>query len=33
MGPGRNDDKWQTIGAYAWPNPVIFDTYQEEVDL
>ena len=28
----ENDDKWQTIGAYVWPNPVIFDTYQEEVD-
>ena len=20
------------IGAYVWPNPVVFDTYQEEVD-
>jgi spore coat protein CotH len=28
----ENDDKWQTIGVYVWPNPVIFDTYQEEVD-
>ena len=28
----ENDDKWQTIGIYVWPNPVIFDTYQEEVD-
>ena len=28
----ENDDKWQTIGSYVWPNPVIFDTYQEEVD-
>ena len=28
----ENDNKWQTIGVYVWPNPVIFDTYQEEVD-
>jgi spore coat protein CotH len=28
----ENDDKWQTIGLYVWPNPVFFDTYQEEVD-
>lgn len=28
----ENDDLWQTIGIYVWPNPVIFDTYQEEVD-
>ena len=28
----ENDDKWQTLGIYVWPNPVVFDTYQEEVD-
>ena len=28
----ENDDKWQTLGMYVWPNPVVFDTYQEEVD-
>ena len=28
----ENNNKWQTIGAYVWPNPVIYDTYQEEVD-
>jgi len=28
----ENDQKWQTIGKYVWPNPVIYDTYQEEVD-
>ena len=28
----ENDNKWQTLGIYVWPNPVIFDTYQEEVD-
>ena len=28
----ENDQKWQTLGKYVWPNPVIYDTYQEEVD-
>jgi hypothetical protein len=28
----ENDNKWQTLGIYVWPNPVIFGTYQEEVD-
>ena len=28
----ENDNKWQTLGTYVWPNPVFFDTYQEEVD-
>ncbi len=28
----ENDQKWQTIGVYVWPNPVVFDTYQEEVN-
>ena len=28
----ENDNKWQTLGTYVWPNPVIYDTYQEEVD-
>ena len=28
----ENDNRWQTLGAYVWPNPVIYDTYQEEVD-
>ena len=28
----ENDNKWQTLGIYVWPNPVFFDTYQEEVD-
>ena len=27
----ENDAKWQTLGEYVWPNPVIFDTYSEEV--
>ena len=28
----ENDSKWQTIGQYVWLNPIVFDTYQEEVD-
>ena len=28
----QNNDEWQTIGMPVWPNPVVFDTYQEEVD-
>jgi spore coat protein CotH len=27
----ENDDKWKTLGKYVWPNPVAFDTYNEEV--
>ena len=28
----ENNSLWKTIGIYVWPNPVIFDSYQEEVD-
>jgi spore coat protein CotH len=28
----ENDKKWQTIGIYVWPNPVVFDTYEAEVE-
>lgn len=28
----ENDDLWQTIGVYVWPNPIVYDTYDEEVD-
>ena len=28
----ENNDKWQTMGTYVWPNPEIFDTYEEEVE-
>lgn len=28
----ENDDKWQTIGTYVWPNPVVLDTYEAEVE-
>ena len=27
-----NDDIWQSLGMYVWPNPVWFDTYAEEVN-
>ncbi len=27
----ENDIKWDIIGNYAWPNPVVYDTYEEEV--
>ena len=28
----ENDNKWETLGQYVWPNPVVFQTYQEEVN-
>jgi hypothetical protein len=31
LAQAENDDKWETLGVYVWPNPVIFDTYDEEV--
>jgi hypothetical protein len=27
----ENDLKWNVIGVYQWPNPVVLDTYHEEV--
>lgn len=27
-----NDDIWQSLGMYVWPNPVWFNTYAEEVN-
>ena len=27
----ENDTKWKTLGNYVWPNPLVFDTYSEEV--
>ena len=27
----ENDDRWDVIGNYAWPNPVVYNTYEEEV--
>ena len=28
----RNYTVWETLGVRVWPNPVWFETYQEEVD-
>lgn len=28
----ENNDKWNTIGIYVWPNPVVYNSYEEEVD-
>ncbi|MEM1328417.1 MAG: CotH kinase family protein [Bacteroidota bacterium] len=28
-----NDDRWQTIGIYVWPNPVVLESYKDEVDF
>ena len=28
----ENDTKWNTLGNYVWPNPLVFDTYCEEVN-
>jgi hypothetical protein len=28
----RNYTTWETLGVRVWPNPVWFETYQEEVD-
>lgn len=27
-----NDEIWQSLGTYVWPNPVWFNTYTEEVN-
>ncbi|PHI19351.1 hypothetical protein CEQ90_13420 [Lewinellaceae bacterium SD302] len=31
-GEVRNDDRWNVIGVYVWPNNVVLDSYEEEVD-
>ena len=28
----ENDQKWDLFGRHVWPNPVVFDTHQAEVD-
>ena len=28
----ENDLKWQTLGEYVWPNNMVFESYQQEVD-
>lgn len=27
----ENDNRWHVFGNYIWPNPVVYDTHQEEV--
>ena len=31
LAQAENDSVWGTMGQYVWPNPVVFDTYDEEV--
>lgn len=31
LAQAENDSIWQTLGKYVWPNPVFYDTYEEEV--
>ena len=31
LSQAENDRIWQTMGRYVWPNPVAYDTYEEEV--
>lgn len=28
----ENDKKWDVFGNYIWPNPVVYDTHEEEVN-
>ena len=28
----ENDAKWDLFGRYVWPNPVVYDSHQEEVE-
>jgi len=28
----ENDHKWNILGNYVWPNPVVYNTYEEEVN-
>jgi len=28
----ENDYKWDLFGNYVWPNPVVFDSHQAEVN-
>jgi len=28
----ENDQKWDVFGNYIWPNPVVYDTHQQEVN-
>lgn len=28
----KNEDRWHTLNKFLWPNPEVFETYQEHVD-
>ena len=28
----KNEERWQTLNKFLWPNPVVFETYQEHID-
>ena len=32
LSQAENDSIWQTIGTYVWPNPVVQNTYEEEIE-
>ena len=32
LSQAENDSIWQILGRYVWPNPVFFDTHEEEVE-
>lgn len=34
LGPAaeRNFERWPVIGEYVWPNPVIYNSYEEEIE-
>jgi hypothetical protein len=32
LAQNKNDERWNVFGNWIWPNAVVFDTHQEEVD-
>ncbi len=28
----KNEERWHTLNTFLWPNPVVFETYQEHID-
>ena len=28
----KNEERWHTLNVFLWPNPVVFETYQEHID-
>ena len=32
LAQAQNDAIWQTLGRYVWPNPIFYDTYEQEVE-